>query len=510
MCPAKNSTKSGEDSPMSQAQPAWRCTLCGYVHQGENAPEFCPVCGASAAEFEHHDEPSLAAVPASQWRCIDCAYTHDGETPPDFCPICGAGPERFEPLADAGAAEQPETGAARIVIIGAGIAGVSAAESVRNASADSTITLISFEPDNPYYRLNLTRHLAGEIDSAELVIHPDEWYRSRQIDLLAGKRVETISCNAKTVELDDGTSLPYDRLILAMGSHPFVPPISGTDLDGVFTLRTAEDSARIIRHLENGKPCVCIGGGILGLETAGALAQRGGNVTLLESHEWLMPRQLNQAAAQRLEAHMTTLGVKLRKNARTQQILGSDGQVSAVLLADGTQIDCGMVILCTGVRPNTSLARKAGLEVNRGVVVDNHLRTSDPHIFAAGDLAEHNGTVYGIWGPSQFQGTIAGLNALGGDTQFGGVPRSNALKVLGIDLLSIGQFTPEDGSYRVVHDQTESDFQHFVFQDGKMVGAILLGSTEAAAKIKKAIEGKQDFSALLGTSPDCAGILAAL
>jgi len=497
---------------MAQTQTAWRCTLCGYVHQGEGAPEVCPVCGASAAEFEPYEEPALQSVQptASQWRCIDCGYLHDGDSPPEMCPVCGAEPERFEPLTNAGSTPQLETESAKIIIIGAGIAGVSAAESVRKASAESSITLISCEQCNPYYRLNLTRHLAGEIDSAELMIHPEGWYQGQRIDLLSGQHVETISPDSKTVELDDGTSLPYDRLILAMGSHPFVPPIPGTDLNGVFTLRTADDSDRIIQQLERGVPCVCIGGGILGLETAGALAQRGGQVTLLESHEWLMPRQLNREAAQRLDSHMSTLGVALKKSAQTKQLLGTNGQVSGILLADGTQIDCGMVILCTGVRPNTCLARKAGLEVNRGVVVNNHLRTSDPNIFAAGDLAEHNGVVYGIWGPSQFQGTIAGLNALGGSTTFGGVPRSNALKVLGIDMLSIGRFTPEDGSYRMIKEETDTDFRRFVFQDGKMVGAILLGSTEPAAKIKTAIESKKDFSGLLRGSPDCTAILETL
>ncbi len=497
---------------MTQTQTAWRCTLCGYVHQGEVAPESCPVCGASAAEFEPYEEPALqsAQPTANQWRCIDCGYLHEGNNPPEMCPVCGAEPERFEPLEKAGTDTPLQIATAQIVIIGAGIAGVSAAESVRSASAESSITLISGEPINPYYRLNLTRHLAGELDSAELMIHPEEWYQSQRINLLSGQHVETISPDRKTVELDDGTSLPYDRLILAMGSHPFVPPIPGTDLNGVFTLRTADDSDRIIQQLESGVSCVCIGGGILGLETAGALAQRGGQVTLLESHEWLMPRQLNQEAAQRLESHMGTLGVTLKKSAQTKQLIGTDGQISGVLLEDGTQINCGMVILCTGVRPNTCLARKAKLEVNRGVVVDNHLRTSDSNIFAAGDLAEHNGVVYGIWGPSQFQGTIAGLNALGGSTAFGGVPRSNALKVLGIDMLSIGRFTPEDGSYRVIKEETGTDFRHFVFQDGKMVGAILLGGTEPAAKIKHAIESKKDFSGLLSGSPDCTAILEAL
>jgi len=495
---------------MNQTKKAWRCNVCGYVHQGETPPEYCPVCGASAAEFALYPEPARPAVqpPANQWRCIICTYLHDGASAPDICPLCGA--EQFEPLRTEAAAIPASHMAARILIIGGGIAGVSAAEAIRKASDQAAITLISSEPDLPYYRLNLTRYLAGEIGADELTIHPAEWYCSNRIELLAGQRVDALSPGDRTVTLADGRTLPYDRLILTAGAHPFIPPLAGSALDGVHTLRTAADADRIIAEFTQGEHCVCIGGGILGLETAGALVRRGGEVTLLESHAWLMPRQLNEPAARRLEGHLTKLAIQLKKSAPSAALLGNAGRVTGVQLESGEIIPCGMVILCTGVRPNTVLARKAGLEVNCGVVVDNHLRTSDPAIFAAGDIAEHNGILYGIWGPAQFQGTIAGLNALEAATVFGGLPRSNTLKVLGIEMLSIGEFTPPDGSYRVIQEQSESCFRHFVFHDGKMTGAILLGTTAPAAGIKRAIEEKKDLSGVLARSPDCSAILAAL
>jgi nitrite reductase (NADH) large subunit len=313
-----------------------------------------------------------------------------------------------------------------------------------------------------------------------------------------------------TVTLDDETEISYDKLILAMGSHPFIPPVPGMDSDGVYALRTADDANAILDRLATGVSCVCIGGGILGLETAGALARRGGDVTLLESHDWLMPRQLCSKAAAVLEEHMKTLGLKVRKSAETQEVIAKDGVVAGVLLKSGETIDCGMVLVCTGVRSNTYLARKTGLEVNRGVVVDSHLVTSDPDILAAGDIAEHNGVVYGIWGPAQYQGTIAGMNACGAGVEFGGVPRSNALKVLGMDMLSIGQFTAEDGSYQVIEESGERLFRRFVFHDGRMVGCILLGDSNQSAKVKVAIEAKKDFSGLLLESPDCVAILERL
>ncbi len=497
---------------MNTAKKTWKCDLCGYVHHGETAPESCPICGASASEFSAYEEPKPQATKSavSKWRCIICTYMHTSDTPPESCPLCGAEREQFEPINEAEKPHQMQNEATRIIIVGGGIAGVSAAESIRQNSDKAVITLISSEPGIPYYRLNLTRYLAGEIDSSGLMIHPQEWYQENSIELLAGKSVESISPEDKTITLGDGTSLSYDKLILTSGSHPFIPPIPGSDLTGVYTLRTASDADRIIDGVKPGEPCVCIGGGILGLETAGALAKRGADVSLLESHDWLMPRQLNEPAACRIEAHMKNLGIRLIKPAHTAELIGTEGQVSGVQLTTGEKIPCKTVIICTGVRPNSCLARKAGLEVNRGIVVDNHLRTSSPDIFAAGDVAEHNGVVYGIWGPAQYQGSIAGLNAIGEATTFGGVPRSNALKVLGIEMLSIGDFTPTDGSFQVIKEESEKEFFHFVFRDGKMIGAILLGNIEAASKVKKAIESKKDFSGVLSGSATCAYIVEAL
>lgn len=494
---------------MADEQKAWRCTLCGYVHHGPTPPEFCPICGAAATDFEPYEESSIAPVEPSstRWRCLNCGYMHEGDSAPDMCTICGVGPEEFEHLPNAesgtGAPRQP----IKAVIVGGGVAGVSAAEAIRDASEISKITLVSHEPRPPYYRLNLTRYLAGEIDTAALTIHEASWYNDNNIELLTGSRIVSFSADSQTVEMANGDTLHYDKLILAMGSHPFMPPIPGIDLDGVFSLRTADDADAILARASGGFPCVCIGGGILGMETAGALAKRGSDVTLLESHEWLMPRQLNKQAAAIVESHLSDIGVKLRKNSHTLELRGDTDAVSKVVLQDGDEIECGMVVICTGVRPNTHLARKAGLEVDRGIVVDNHLTTSDPDVLAAGDVAEYNGTVYGIWGPSKFQGTIAGLNAVGIETPFGGVSRSNSLKVLGVELFSIGQFIPLDGSYQVFCEHEGGVFQHFVFHDGKMVGCILIGNTEPASKIKSAIEGKMDFSGLLSGTPDCATII---
>lgn len=421
--------------------------------------------------------------------------------------MCGVPADRFEPVEEAVASGETSD-EVRVIVIGGGVAGVTAAETVRQTAHNSTVIMLCHEAAAPYYRLNLTRYLAGEITRDSLPIHPEEWYAAQGIDLRTGVAVASLS-SEKVVELASGETLPYDRAILTMGSHAFVPPVTGADRDGVFTLRTAEDADEILQRLEGDGSCIVVGGGILGIETAGALGRQGKHVVLIESHKWLMPRQLNQKAGMRLERHMNGLGVRIVREARTCEILGEDS-VSGVLLENGEKIEGEVVILATGVRPNTHLARKAGIEVNRGIVVGNHLESSVPGVFAAGDVAEHNGRLYGAWAPSQYQGRIAGLNAAGVPTEFGGLPRSNALKVLGIDLLSIGQFEPEDGSFLELDDESDDAFAHFVFRDGKMVGSILMGHPSLGPTVKQAVESRRDFSVLLAHARTGADVIEAL
>ena len=482
---------------MSDTLPArqWRCVICGYVHVGPAAPGCCPVCG-TGAEGET----------GARWQCLVCNYIHEGAEPPASCPVCGAGDDSFQA---AQAAPQAQAAApARIVIVGSGIAGVAAAEAARGASADSEITLVSSERELPYYRLNLTRYLAGEITRDSLPLHPESWYSERRIRLIRGLRVDHLDTQAKTVLLADGAALPYGQLILTSGSHPHVPSLPGTELEGVFSLRTTADADGLIARLKPGTPCVCIGGGVLGIETAAALAQRGAAVTLLESHDWLMPRQLNPAAAAHLERHLNSLGVAVVKKARTQSLEG-EGRLASVRLQDGRSLPAEVAVLATGVRPNTALARKAGLAVETGITVDSTLATSVPGIFAAGDAAEYNGQLYGTWAASQFQGTLAGLNALGSHTRFGGLPRGNTIKAVGLDLTSIGRFQPEDGGDLFVEEERPDAYMAFVLRDNRMIGALLVGHADLAAPAKRAIESGAAFLGL-GSAPDGTAVAQAL
>lgn len=486
----------------------FRCLVCGYVHIGSEAPGTCPVCGSSKSDFEPYaqQKQEVSQLKTNKWRCINCSYVHDGENPPDICPVCGAEKDKFEPAEKSSQAEGAKS--AKVVIVGGGIAGVTAAETLRKVSPESQITLITMEGELPYYRLNLTRYLGSEISRGELTIHPLSWYQENNIELICNAVVQTIDKDKHIVSLVDGKEVSYDKLILATGSHPFIPPYKGAELEGVFSLRTLSDADEIIAKALSGSRCVCIGGGILGIETAGALAKRGVDVTMLESHAWLMPRQLNPKGSAILEKHISTLGIKTLKDTKTQEIAG-DSKVSGVLLQNGDLLEADIVILATGVRSNTVIARKDGLEFNNGIVVDNHLRTSSDDIFAAGDVAEHNGQLYGTWAPAQYQGSIAALNALGVSTVFGGIPRSNTVKALGLDLTSIGKFMPEDGSYTILEKEDDKSYIEFIFHDSRMVGAILIGHAELATAAKKAIDSGADFSESL-IAPDCDEVIAKL
>jgi nitrite reductase (NADH) large subunit len=436
---------------------------------------------------------------------MNCNYIHGGDNPPEICPVCAAGKEKFSEAKEIGIGAG-DARAVHTVIAGGGIAGLSAAEKIREVSPGATITVVAGEEELPYYRLNLTRYLAGEIGRDSLPLHPESWYAEQGITLIRGVSVHAIDPETKSLTLSDDRTLDYEKLILAVGSHPFVPPLPGAKLEGVRTLRTSGDADNILEHAGKSAKCVCIGGGILGIETAGALARQGADITMLESHGWLMPRQLNEKAAKILEKHIAGIGVKVIKKARSKEIYG-ENQVAGILLEDGRRIPADLVILATGVRPNTSLARKIGLDVNGGIVVDHHLCTSVPDIYAAGDVAEHNGVLYGAWAASQFQGSIAALNAVGIPTQFGGIPRSNTVKALGLDLTSVGKFMPEDGSYVVLEKEEEGAYLEFILRDGRMIGAILVAHAELASPVKKAIDSKTDFTSVLSAVPSVEAVI---
>lgn len=425
------------------------------------------------------------------WRCRICGYVHNGEAPPDECPVCGAPASEFE-AAEAEKAAAPATDkeptARKIVIVGAGIAGLSGAEAAREASPEAEITLLSDENEVPYYRLALTRYLAGEIGDADLLIHPASWYAEKRIELRLNAAVTEVRPSEKNVVLENGETAAYDKLVVTAGAQPFVPPIPGADLPHVFTLRTADDAKAILKSVRPGSKVTGIGGGILGLETAGALAKRGASVTVLEAFEHLMPRQLNRTGSEVLCRHLDTLNIEVMMNAQTERITGN-----SVQLKDGRSVPTDFVIITVGVRSNLRILEQAGLTANRGVWVDHFMRTSDPAILAAGDICEHDGVMYGSWTAAQFQGKIAGMNAAGSTAEFGGIPRSHMLKVLGKDMFSIGTIKADDGSFQVLEELKNGNYRMFMLRGGQLEGCLLLGSLELMPAAARAVQERTEM-----------------
>ncbi len=489
------------------SKPAWKCDVCGYVHQGEESPLSCPLCGADREHFSPLQlmiEPKSSPT-SSRWRCTICDHLHNGLEPPANCEVCGAAANLFAAVGE----ETPlcgEAGIEKILILGGGIAGLTAAEEARKCSASAQITLICKETGLPYYRLNLTRFLAGEVSEQDLPVQPDDWFKEQNITLVEGEALQ-IDRSQKQVLLRDGRAFSYDRLVLSNGSHPFVPPIPGATRDGVHTLRTVKDAQQILQRLQPGRRCICIGGGLLGLETAGALARRGLQVTVLEGHPWLMPRQLPQAAGELLKGELQKLGIEVLCGVQIEELAG-DEHLRTVLLADGRELPADLAVISAGVRPNSCLPRQAELKVKNGLIVDDRMTTSDPHIFAAGDVAEHRGKLYGIWPASYAQGVVAGINAAGGRAEFPGLSLATRIKVLDVDLFSVGQLGLADASYRLVEKTADGSYCGLVCRDNHLLGAALFGDTSLAGTLKEAIENEiqlPELPQLQGLFPALAG-----
>ncbi len=477
----------------------YTCDVCGYVHVGAAPPDHCTVCGVGGEHFSPMESaaPATPVAAVASWKCSVCGYVHTGDAPPSSCPVCSVDATLFDAMAGPeGDVSSDATGP--LVVLGAGVAGVTAAQAARRTAPNRPITLVSGEEVLPYYRLNLTRYLAEEVGEADLVMTTAEELSDQAIDWVVADALG-IHRAGKRVDLSDGRSLDYDALILALGSHPFVPPVPGFDKRGVCVLRWIGDAREILQRSRTARRCVCIGGGLLGLEAAGALAARGLDVTVLEGHGWLLPRQLAEPAGRLLQRHLETLGVKVRNHARAVELTGGD-DVTGVQLRDGTSLDADLVVVATGVRPSTWLARQAGLEVDHGILVDDRMATSDPAIFAAGDVAEHRGTLYSIWPTAFAQGEVAGINAAGGAAEHRGMPPSNRLKVVGADVYSIGRFQAPDGSYDVVEEEGDGSYLRLVMRDGRLLGANLVGRTHLIDVVREAVEEGKPLVAVPGLS----------
>jgi nitrite reductase (NADH) large subunit len=337
--------------------------------------------------------------------------------------------------------------------------------------------------------------LAGEIQLENLTMKKDNWYKTNEINLLLYDQVLDIDVESKLVRTSSGKSLKYDRLLLATGANAFVPPIPGSDKPGVFSVRRISDALAIKEYCSNKKmKIVIIGGGVLGLEVGNALRKGGHDITVIEAMPRLLPRQVDHEGSEILQKQLESMGFKFHIGQMTKEIIGSE-QVTDIALDSGVKIDCDIAIISAGIRADLDLATKLGLKIDKGIVVNDYMSTSIPDIYSAGDGINHNGRLYGIWPASEAQGRIAGINMTGGNEKYKGTTMSNVLKVVGIDLVSMGDIDADNNYESIVQkDQNKFIYKKLILNDNKIIGAILYGDKKDWLKIKRAIEKEIEIS----------------
>jgi nitrite reductase (NADH) large subunit len=363
----------------------------------------------------------------------------------------------------------------RLVVVGNGMAGMACVEQILKYDPMFRITVFGDETHANYNRIMLSSVLAGEKSSDDIVINSLEWYRRNEIDLRVGVRIVDVDAVKKTVTGDDGSITPYDTLLLATGSSAWMPPIKGLDKEGVFTFRTLDDTRELLRRAGPDTNAVVIGGGLLGLEAARGLQVQGCKVTVVHLMGTLMERQLDPAGGRFLMAKMKELGIRVLLGRSTTAIRGGRS-VEGVEFSDGELLDANLVVVAAGIRPNVDLARKAGLTVKRGIVVNDFMETSDPDIFAVGECVEHRGICYGLVAPLFEQGKVLAATITGhGGPDYTGTVQASKLKIVGVDVFSAGEID-DDGAEPVRYeDPSLGVYKKVAVREGKLAGVILVG-----------------------------------
>lgn len=382
------------------------------------------------------------------------------------------------------------------IIVGNGVAGTEAAKNIRKRDPLAEIKIFTQDHYPFYSRPRIPELLAKEVTAEGIFVYNLEWYHKNKIQMYLNCTVKSIDPKNQKITLTDGSNFSYNKLLLATGSSGALPPIEGINTtEGIFTLRSVEDVMTITRRAADAKTVTLIGGGLLGLEAGNGLRKLGPSVTIVEIFDRLLPRQLDGEGAAILQKQLEGMGIKFILGAKSKSIK-EKGHTRILELADGRVIESDFILVSAGIIPNTTLARTAGISVNKGVLVNDGMETNIASIYAAGDVAEHKGRVYGIWPASQRQGVVAGINMAGGNETYMGTVPSTTLKVAGIRLTSMGDVLAEDKAIEhiKVKDTDKYIYKKLFIKDGRLVGAILLGDNKNASELAQLMEKKVDVS----------------
>jgi nitrite reductase [NAD(P)H] large subunit len=384
----------------------------------------------------------------------------------------------------------------RLVVVGNGMAGLRFLEElVRRAPDRFEVTVVGAEPEPAYNRVLLSSLLAGDIGTSDVQLQPRAWYAEHGIALVSGRPASAVDASQRAVTLGNGEVLGFDRLVLATGSDAVRLPLPGRDLAGVMTFRSLADIAALEQAASASLPAVVIGGGLLGIEAAYGLARRGIPVTLVHLMDRLMERQLDAEGAGLLADAIEAKGVRVLLGAETAAIRGGSA-VQSVELKDGRVLPCGLVVMAVGIRANAALAASGGLQVKRGIVVDDGMQTSVEGIYAIGECAEHRGVCYGLVEPCYEQARVAASAIAGEMVRYPGSVLATNLKVSGVSVFSAGDFEGVGAETIVVRDAGVGSYRKLVVREDRLAGAVLVGDTAEALWYADLIRSGAPVSAL--------------
>ncbi len=384
----------------------------------------------------------------------------------------------------------------KIVLIGNGMAGVSCIEQLLKLAPNKyEITIFGSEPHPNYNRILLSSVLAGDADMNDIVINDWSWYEENNITLHTGHTVNRIDTERRLVTTDGGISAAYDELIMATGSLPFMLPLPGANKEGVIAFRDIKDCETMLETAKTYKKAVVIGGGLLGLEAARGLLNLNMDVSVVHINEYLMNLQLDRTASSLLQAELERQGMKFLLKKNSEAILGKK-RVTGLRFTDGSEVEADLVVMAVGIRPNIALAKSTGIEINRGIVVNDYLETNVSNVYAVGECAEHRGIAYGLVAPLYEQGAVLAKRLAGVETAgYQGSVVSTKLKVSGVDVFSAGIYADGPGTRAVrVQDDFEGIYKKAVIQDGKVIGAVLFGDISDSSRLFAMIRSGEDVT----------------
>ncbi|QHW32473.1 NAD(P)/FAD-dependent oxidoreductase [Paenibacillus rhizovicinus] len=384
----------------------------------------------------------------------------------------------------------------KLVMIGNGMAGVSFVEQLLKLNPSGyEISIIGAEPHPNYNRIMLSSVLAGDASMNDIILNDWHWYRDNGIRLLAGQEAVAVDTAQRSVTTSAGERLQYDDLVFATGSLPFMLPLPGADKAGVIAFRDIKDCETMIETAKRYRKAVVIGGGLLGLEAARGLINLNMEVSVVHIHGYLMEKQLDETASRMLQAELERQGMKFLLAKQSDAILGEE-RVTGIAFKDGTREDADLIVMAVGIRPNVLLAKSSGVEVNRGIVVNDFMQTNVANIHAVGECAEHRGMVYGLVAPLYEQGAVLAKRLAGAESGgYHGSVLSTKLKVSGVNVFSAGRFAEQPGTKSLrVQDDLDGVYKKVVFENGKVVGAVLFGDTSDSSKLFSAIRSGKDYT----------------